>query len=114
MSESIANRTSSFPSVCNYTPQEPAMEEQMVIYEQGDLFNSMATEDTQSKKRAANTSLDKTPQEARAEVLASMHATLLKTISNTCINMINTHRERLKKQYKIAEEEMEAIQRKNA
>ncbi len=114
MNESIANRTSSFPTVCNYIPQEPAMDEQMVIYEQTSLLNPTATEDTQSKKRAGKTVLDKTPQEVRAEVLASMHATLLKTISNVCVNMINTHRERLKKQYKMAEEEMQAIQGKNA
>ncbi|MES2198663.1 MAG: hypothetical protein V4489_00640 [Chlamydiota bacterium] len=110
MSESIANNTSSFPSVCSYIPPQPSMNEETVIYEQTDLFNSAEVEDTRSKKRAAKTSLDKTPQEARAEVLASMHATLLKNISNTCVNMINTHRERLKRQYKMQREEMEAIQ----
>ncbi len=114
MSESIANRTSSFPSVCNYIPPQPVMEEEMVIYEQADLFSSMASDETHAKKKTTQTSLDKTPEEHRAEVLASMKATLLKQISNTCVNMINTHRDRLKRQYEMFEEEMAAIQRKNA
>lgn len=114
MSESITNRTSSFPSVCNYTPPQPVMEEEMVIYEEIGLFSSMAEEETHAKKKATPASLAKTPEEYRAEVLASMKATLLKQISNTCVNMINTHRDRLKRQYKMFEEEMAAIQRKHA
>lgn len=113
MSESTAN-TSSLPSVCNYLPPKNAINEEMVIYEQTNFFTSLAEEELLSKKQIAEASIDNAALAARGDALASMRATLLKTISNVCIHMIEHHREQLKRQYKIAAEEMEAIQRKHA
>jgi hypothetical protein len=44
------------------------------------------------------------PKELRKKTLAALKKTLLDAISDTCVNMIKTHRERLHRQYKIAEE----------
>jgi hypothetical protein len=113
MSESISNKTSSFPTVCNYQPPATATEEPTVVYEQGDFLGSMATTDPEEKKKTTRTGLEPTEEETRKEALASMKATLLKSISKTCVSMINNHREILRKQYKAQEREMEAIQRKH-
>lgn len=113
--------STSLPTVCNYMPKQNIIEQEMLIFEQSfeqpDLLFSMAEEEASSvssKKKAAGSVIDKTTFEIREEAIASMKATLLKTISMVCIHMIEHHREILKKQYKIAAEEMEAIQRKNA
>lgn len=46
----------------------------------------------------------KTPKERRQEVHAAMHKTLMDAISDTCVSMIKSHRDRLHRQYKIIEE----------
>jgi hypothetical protein len=54
----------------------------------------------------------KTPQEINGDTLASMKAILLKSIAETSVVLIQNARERLKRQYKLAREEMERIQQK--
>ncbi|MBS0627386.1 MAG: hypothetical protein JSS09_04170 [Verrucomicrobia bacterium] len=113
MREATTN-TSSLPSVCNYLPPSNTMNDEMIIYDQTNFFSSLAEEEILSKKQTAETAIDNVSISARNDALASMRATLLKTISNVCIHMIEHHREMLKRQYKIAAEEMESIQRKHA
>ncbi len=111
MSNSIASRPS-LPPAAAYVPPQHDPEEPSIIYEGSGLM--IPEDDSSLKKKSTQSVQGKTVTEIREEALASMHATLLKTISETCINMIEHHRAMLKKQYKLAKEEMEAIQRKYA
>lgn len=52
------------------------------------------------------------PDVAGAETLSSMKAILIKAIKETSLVLIQNSRERLKRQYKLAREEMERIQEK--
>lgn len=52
------------------------------------------------------------PEFTGEETLASMKAILLKAIKETSLVLIQNSRERLKRQYKLAREEMERIQEK--
>ena len=54
----------------------------------------------------------KTPEDVRNETLLSMKAVLIKAIKETSLVLIQNCRDRLKKQYKLAQEEMEKIQQK--
>lgn len=122
MNDSISNKTSSFPSVCNYIPQESYSQEESIVYEQTDFASPPPPRESKRMKQirntalaeAKNTAFAKTPQEVKEEVLASMTQTLLKTIASTSIALINSHMEILKKQYEAFEEEMKAIERKHA
>jgi|GEM_PF-5910866 len=98
-----------------YQPAQNGPAENLVtVYEETSLSgNPFAIEDELESKSKAPVK-GKSPNEQRAEVLAIMKAALLQSISQTCVSLIEHSRERLKRQYEMAQEEMEAIQKKNA
>lgn len=115
MTESINMKTT--PSICNYMPSN-SMEESMGLSDgsadQMDFFDTpVVLEDSNHVERHKRRIVEqKTPQEIRTEALAAMKATLLDAIEQTCVLLIQSSRDRLKKQYKNHETQMEMIQRK--
>jgi hypothetical protein len=112
----MSEYTADFQTVPTYIYQPVQNAQGALFSPEEDLLleSSLLSSEEDTLGRAKASAAGKTPQEARGEMLAIMKSALLQAISQTCVSLIEHSRERLKRQYEIAREEMEAIHKKNA